>query len=246
MNGGATPPGWYPDPWYPGGLRWFDGARWTEHAGPGAVPLERYDAEKGRSTTQWAGAAFVARGILVGLQLVVIPLVFARFFDDVRAAVDNPDSTSSFGASYGLAFSLVAQIGGLVVWACLAAIMVWTYRATKNANLLGIETRFSPALAVCGWFIPLASLVMPYLAVRDLFPPGHSGRRAAGWWWAAEIAGGTLGIVAFGVAFFGSGPGLAVGMLAGGCAAAAGVLGYRLTRSVVAVHTEIARSIGAA
>jgi len=26
-----SPPGWYPDPWMPSNLRWWDGARWTYH-----------------------------------------------------------------------------------------------------------------------------------------------------------------------------------------------------------------------
>jgi Protein of unknown function (DUF2510) len=31
----ATPPGWYPDPGGPPGLRYFDGSQWTGHADAG-------------------------------------------------------------------------------------------------------------------------------------------------------------------------------------------------------------------
>jgi hypothetical protein len=36
----SAPPAWYPDPYRPGQLRWFDGYRWTEHAS--AVPPVGY------------------------------------------------------------------------------------------------------------------------------------------------------------------------------------------------------------
>ncbi|MGN6692680.1 MAG: DUF4328 domain-containing protein [Aquihabitans sp.] len=249
MSGGPMPPGWYPDPWYPGGMRWFDGTQWTEHAGPAGAAAEpdRYDPEKGRNTAKWAGWAFLARSVLVSLQLIALPIVFSKFFDDIRTAIENPDTTSSstFGGTSNLAFTLIAQGGGLLVWATLAAIMVWTFRATKNANLLGIRTQFSPGLACGGWIIPLASLVMPYLAVRDVFPEGHSGRRAAGIWWAIEISASVAGIAGFVAAFFGGGFGAWVGALGAVLAVTAGVLGFRLTRAVVEVHEQLAGAIGA-
>src|SRR4051794_35745407 len=36
---GSQPPGWYPDPWAPGGQRWWDGQRWSDHSAPAAQPV---------------------------------------------------------------------------------------------------------------------------------------------------------------------------------------------------------------
>ena len=247
-----APPGWYPDPVQPGVVRWFDGASWTAHAAAAAPGLgfsgsDRYDAAKGASTARWAGYAFLARSAATSVQLIALPLIFGRFWDEVSTTLDDPEQADRFSSFQMPLFAGVAQLAGLLVWLCLAGICVWTFRATRNAQLLGLRTTFSPGLAVGGWLIPLANLVMPYLAVRDLFPEGHRGRRDAGIWWGVEITGVVLGIAAFAVALaVGSGAGLAVGLVAAACAVTAGVLGLRLARSVVEVHQEIARANGLA
>lgn len=248
-----TPPGWYPDPWQPGTVRWFDGANWTQHAAPAApAPSgfswgDRYDAEKGANTARWAGYAFLARSVATSIQLIATPIVFGRFFDEFRDALDDPENADQFQTFDMPWFSGVAQIAGLFVWLCLAGICVWTFRATKNAQLLGMKTTFSPALAVGGWLIPFANFVMPYIAVRDLFPEGHRGRRDAGIWWGIEIAGVVMGVVALVVGLFGgSGAGVVLGVVAAALAITAGVLGWRLVHAVVAAHADIARATGQA
>jgi hypothetical protein len=34
QSGASAPPAWYPDPEYPGHVRYWDGAQWTDHRQP--------------------------------------------------------------------------------------------------------------------------------------------------------------------------------------------------------------------
>ena len=45
-----TPPAWYPDPdpSNPGGQRWWDGTRWTEHSRPAVPPAGQPQAGYGQ------------------------------------------------------------------------------------------------------------------------------------------------------------------------------------------------------
>jgi hypothetical protein len=73
--------------------------------------------------------------------------------------------------------------------AAAVAYITWLYQARRNAGRLGGALEWTPGWAVGGWFIPVASLVIPYLVVRDV-------RRASapapepvpvGWWWTSVL-----------------------------------------------------------
>ena len=71
MPSGVTwPAAWYPDPWYPGALRWWDGRSWTGHA---AYPEEAEAQEPFRTLPQiaaWWGLAVTAAA-LIGARAVL-------------------------------------------------------------------------------------------------------------------------------------------------------------------------------
>jgi hypothetical protein len=93
------------------------------------------------------------------------------------------------------------QVGG---WALgLALFFMWVYRANRNARALGAEEmRYTPASSVGWFFIPLANLFMPYLALREIWKASSPSRRTQwrrarvspifGAWWAVGVAQGTL------------------------------------------------------
>lgn len=83
----APPPGWYPDPYGPLAVRWWDGAQWTAHAQllpeqaprpqPSAtapLPPVAYDAFAGAAAVQsppWAWAVAAAPLVQLGIAILV-------------------------------------------------------------------------------------------------------------------------------------------------------------------------------
>lgn len=82
----TTPPGWYDDPWQPGGKRWWDGSTWTQHVSDmstsqSAAASHTHDrpAAKPAPKRLWRprNIAIVSAGLLVAVLAVisVIPAV---------------------------------------------------------------------------------------------------------------------------------------------------------------------------
>ena len=57
----ATPPGWYPDPWYPQSTRYWDGSTWTAHAQRGLASVGRSHVRA--QVADVAGVAFRSRPV---------------------------------------------------------------------------------------------------------------------------------------------------------------------------------------
>jgi hypothetical protein len=79
------------------------------------------------------------------------------------------------------------------------ALLVWVYRASRNARALGAEgMTYSPGWSVGWFFVPLASLVVPYRVLRELWKASTPGAGAPwrqapvstvlGAWWAVCVA----------------------------------------------------------
>ncbi len=71
-------------------------------------------------------------------------------------------------------------------------ILLWTYRANANARGLGATgMQVTPGWAVGWYFVPLANLIKPFDAMREIWrasanPPAwwrHPAPRLLGWWW---------------------------------------------------------------
>ena len=64
---------------------------------------------------------------------------------------------------------VVAILLVIVNWASFILFLVWKYRAAANARVLDSQAmRLSPAMAVVGYFIPLANLALPCMAMAGI------------------------------------------------------------------------------
>jgi Ca2+/Na+ antiporter len=139
--------------------------------------------------------------VLAGSALLCLIALFNQrsVFDDIThgnvvdalARVRHADSGVS--ATIGIFATITLAI--------VVVFIIWFWRAAKNNELFGRRNpRFGPGWAIGGWFIPLASWVIPALLAQDLWrgsdqasPPGDpSWRRrppssVVGWWWAAYV-----------------------------------------------------------
>lgn len=71
----------------------------------------------------------------------------------------------------------------LVTIVAMITFLVWIHRVFVAIRSNGGTTRWSPGMAVGGWFIPLANVVLPWLTVRDALRALGRPTVLAGAWW---------------------------------------------------------------
>lgn len=204
------PAGWYPDPSGAFAHRYWDGRTWTGYvdvAGrtawspPGAGPPA--SAPRRRATSGLATALGILLGVGAGA-LAALALAFAH-----RLAVsiswqrwnesrDPAPLYRRLDLADGLVVGVLLVLG-LLALAVLVLLTIWMWRVAANARDAGRwDSRLAPAWAIAGWFVPLASLVLPAIVTRACWratrpdapaDPAPDRGRIVAWWWGTWVLG---------------------------------------------------------
>lgn len=157
----TSPQGWYPDPAGGAGLRWYDGAQWTEHLAapasahyPGAVVGGPDRTPDGAELASWGSrlGAYLLDSLLVGVLGGLLSLPFLldaieTYFLELDAAMDAAATGSQTSTEVldlyawsGGSFLMVVLIGQLVGLVYHVA-QLRVRGSTLGMRAVGIEVR---------------------------------------------------------------------------------------------------------
>ena len=232
-----TQPGWYDDPYGTGGLRWWDGRQWTEHATPPppdaahVLAAEEVAARRAR-TALLVGAGLYAANFLTTVWW--LPTWWDDLTEQFDAAARGSQQTVQFGPGY-----FVSQLCGLGLLAVGIVFLNWFYRSAQLAERGGRRHRHSPGWATASFVVPIIQYWFPYQATVDMTAGAREQRRAINRWWALWIATSVTGLVVGAVALWSTAAGLVVALLGAGVAWAAALAGRDVIDVVVADHRRL-------
>lgn len=89
---------------------------------------------------------------------------------------------------------LALLVSGL---ALILSALFWVWRAHENLARLGIRTKYTPRMAVAGFLVPVANLVLPFETMRELYNRSycepeelaHATVENVTAWWTAVVVG---------------------------------------------------------
>jgi hypothetical protein len=130
-----------------------------------------------------------ARGLARATTISICVYIFFASSSAIRLLIVMPGAEP-------IAFLAFGSLASLNLSYILA--LCWIYRANANAHLFGSPMTITPGWSVGWFFVPVASLVMPFRAMSEAWRASQAaaGGQAAlksplvGWWWALWIVTG--------------------------------------------------------
>ncbi len=149
-------------------------------------------------TTQARLARTVLLIFMIG-QIVRAAIIGVNFWMLARSSMLTPAEQS-----FWVRLDIMDAPFLLLFWGAVPFVAVWIHGASSNANALKPDLESSPAWAVAWFFIPVASLWMPYQAMRETWDTTFSTvtkadrpeRDYPARWWVFWIGSGVAGFVA--------------------------------------------------
>lgn len=159
----------------------------------GARPGTGYRSPRAHGTSTAVMLAIMAAITIV---LAAVRALTAAAYGQGRFELDEPSAPELALACVSLPYLL----GFILSAVCF---LTWMHRVNGNIPALaGVTPRFSPGWAVGCWFVPIANLVWPYQAVREIWVASAPASRASarslalpGWWWAAWLTSNIIGSI---------------------------------------------------
>jgi hypothetical protein len=237
----STPPGWYHDPWQRAPMRWWDGARWTEHVADwtGTAPTATrtavtpsvaasYGAEQ--RLTPWLRRLLVLWPLATAVSAAGLAASAPQLIDALQ---DGSTANDTSGWWY------LVQLAGAFSIALQVVRILWLYRTATTANELGLHVRRTPIWSALGWIIPIVNFWFPYQGVTDLFPEYHRPDRRIAWWWASSIVAALVPLAALAAPYVPVGVAVAIVVAAVAPTVVAAVLELGLVQDADARHAEL-------
>ena len=149
----STPAGWHPDPDNPGQLRYWDGARWTEHRAPAVeVGGQRVSSAPDPTRPKRSPAGDIM--VFVGTALAVFATLLPWWWDEyskARDAFPNLDFyryfSDSFDAGWRIWLPWTVALTALAC-CCLAATVFSLLRLAGGTRVRAVQIPFAIAAFV--------------------------------------------------------------------------------------------------